>query len=385
LFAQNQINYFDSGYHYLKANNYKTAVHFFSLYIQKKDDAYAYYNRGQSYKGLQNYDSAQSDYLIASKKLEGFWEAYHQLGELSLLSLDTNQALSYYSKAIQINVLDLNSLVQKANIYMAQKQYDLANQEVIKILEINPNHTRALLYKAIISEAYGKFADAVFYYDRVIALDISNQTAMFNRTMLFERFENWESAKQGYGLLMSMDTNNTTYIQKLAEMEFKLGQAERAIQLLNKLKKPNQMSRESQGVYLHSLIKMGKIKEAEEFKKLNFSTLQKLTVFVNIELELLYKKGEYTNCLSKSKNVLSIDSVNCMAQMFILLCNNSLKKLNGDLVQSLLDLEPCLGDVSEYWYQLALASNGQVDSKTYYKNALKLGHFPLSDHKNFVN
>jgi tetratricopeptide (TPR) repeat protein len=385
LFAQKNVNYFDSGYVLLKQNNYQAAIQQFSLYLLKKQDAYAYYNRGQAYKGLKNYDSAQSDYLIATGISQGFWEAYHQLGELSLLKLDTNQALLYYSKAIDINILDLNSLVQKANIYMAQKKYDLAAKEVSNILETNPNHSLALYYKALIAEDNGQYADAVFYYDRVIAQDNYNQSAMYNRTMLFVKFENWEAAKQGFGLLTGMDSNNLNYLEKLAEMELNLGQADRAVQLLNKHKNRKQLSQQAIGLYFIGLIKMGKIKEADEYKKLNYNILQKMTLFVNAELELLYKKGDYPKCLSQSNNAFILDSSNCIAKMFKILSYAYLKNMKGELLQTLLELEPCLGDDSEYWYQLALASKGQDVSKIYYQNALKHGHFPLSDHQSLLN
>lgn len=153
-------------------NLYRENIKKYSQAVElNPDDVEAYYNRGNSYKGLQQYDLALEDFNRAIALKSDYADAYDSRGTTyyylnqyeqaikdfdKALLLDSNQVFLYYfrgdsylnigqyekavqelDKAIQLNSEDILSYTCRGNAYLKLKQYKKAIQDYNKAIKLD--------------------------------------------------------------------------------------------------------------------------------------------------------------------------------------------------------------------------------------------------------
>jgi len=91
-----------------------------------------------------------------------FWELSLELGATISMSLsDTETAIDYWDRILEINHMNHKVRINKSILLISKKQQDQAISELDYVLNFNPEHPKALYYKALLYlEEKNTFSDA---------------------------------------------------------------------------------------------------------------------------------------------------------------------------------------------------------------------------------
>jgi len=121
--------------------------------------AQEYYNRGNIYGKKGNLTQAISDYTKAIEINPIFTEAYYNRGNTYEKQGNLTQAISDYTKAIETNPKYAAAYCNRGNVYQTQGNLPLAIADYNKALEISPNDSTSLYNRGLAyygAEQYGK-------------------------------------------------------------------------------------------------------------------------------------------------------------------------------------------------------------------------------------
>ena len=95
-------------------------------------DATAYYNQGRAYGQKGQYDQAISDYSKAIEIDPKFATAYNNRGIAYRQKGQYDQAISDYNKALEINSTDAWAYSSRGVAYYSKKEYDKSWEDIKK-------------------------------------------------------------------------------------------------------------------------------------------------------------------------------------------------------------------------------------------------------------
>ena len=176
--SQIKNNRFDPNRHYYPIEQESAAMENNLIAANSAQEQYTAIQANLSTKSLVEAIEALQN-LIAS--YPDFALAYNDLGVLHYNAGKKDEALSYYEKAVQ---LDKENLVFQKNLadfyYAEHSRVDDALRIYVQILEANPEDVETLLITGHICVSLHKFEDAQVFYQRVLALDPTNEAAREN-------------------------------------------------------------------------------------------------------------------------------------------------------------------------------------------------------------
>lgn len=233
--AINQAPRYISAYHrrgdaYKKQGKIKKALADYSKIIELSQDPFKYYARGLAYLDIKDYVAAKNDFTSAIK-LKNNYDGFYYNRALCLIELGNmksalsdlkkvkdkslqnkvqflegraNYKLYNYDKAEDIfltlraqNPEDEDVILYLARIYTNKEMYDEAISLLSKVINKNPSNETALMLRASALKETGLLEQAIEDYTDLIALN--PQATYYNRRgLIYEKFENWEKAKQDY-------------------------------------------------------------------------------------------------------------------------------------------------------------------------------------------
>jgi lipoprotein NlpI len=136
--------YFNRGNAYWSLGNYQQAIADFDRAIEINPKyAGIYYNRGSAYQFLGNYQQAIGDFNKAIEIMPKYVEAYNALGMVHVALGNVMQAIADFDKAIEINPDYADSYYNRGNADSRLDNYKQAIPDYDKALEINPKHAAA--------------------------------------------------------------------------------------------------------------------------------------------------------------------------------------------------------------------------------------------------
>ena len=128
--------------------------------LKDHKDAKAYFNRGLAYDDKGQYDQAISDYSKAIEINPRLADAYYNRGNSYDDKGQYDQAISDYSKAIEINSEIAEAYINRGNAYSKKSQYDKAISDYSKAIEINPKYADAYINRGIAHNSLGNYNSA---------------------------------------------------------------------------------------------------------------------------------------------------------------------------------------------------------------------------------
>ena len=147
---------------------------------------------------LGRYDEAVPQYNAALANSKGDMEVLYSLERIYLKKLaqtpsdaelnanigaikqaqgDFDSALSYYSKAEQLNPNNINTRLNTGTLYQQKKDYQKAIKSYDSVLTLYPDNVQANLYKAQALSEMGDKTNALELYKKVLTLEPSNTIA----------------------------------------------------------------------------------------------------------------------------------------------------------------------------------------------------------------
>jgi len=150
--------------------------------IQKSPHkARPYYNRGDIYQNQGNFSQALSDYTKAIDIDPTFVQAYNNRGLIYDNQGDFSGAISDYNKAIEIDPQHVLTYNDRGNLYGKQGLLTLAIFDYNKAIEIDPQYAQAYNNRGATYRAQGNFVQAVSDFTKAIEIDPHFAQAYDNR------------------------------------------------------------------------------------------------------------------------------------------------------------------------------------------------------------
>src|SRR3990172_3793255 len=144
---------------------------------------------------------------------------------LSLAQLDKHsEAKPYLKNSVELNPNDLNSLSSYAYTLSQLKENDLAINYLKQALTIKPDDVNLLGTLGLIYDAMKMWTECDSVYER--ALQIDSQNALVNNNFAYslsERGERLKDALTMAEIAIAADPNNTSYLDTIGWVYFKLG------------------------------------------------------------------------------------------------------------------------------------------------------------------
>ena len=230
-------------------NNYSEAINVFTEAIKINPNlSEAYSQRGKSYESLKNYDAAIKDLRKAVELNPKDDSAYLSLGviyeyekENHILALesfkkiielrpedglgyescahvyhsikDYNNAIVYYSKAIDINRKDLALYYFRAKNYEKIGNYEQAIKDYTKIIEIQP-YIEAYYNRGNAYGRLGNYEQAIRDYNKVIELNPNLSVAYSNRGSAYAMTGNFKEAIKNFDKYIQFVPNDAIAYQR---------------------------------------------------------------------------------------------------------------------------------------------------------------------------
>ncbi|MFA7075004.1 MAG: DUF2225 domain-containing protein, partial [Endomicrobiaceae bacterium] len=226
LFAEKAEYFAKNDKNIIAVKDYTNAI------ILDKNNPKYYYNRGLLYKKTGNNKEAELDFN-RSKMLEeeqnfstesdGRKQYDNQVnaisdetdvkngviffnrGNVNLKKQKYTEAIDDFTKAIGANSKDVQSYISRSEAYLEIKEFDLALDDLLKVVKISPNSSLINCKIADIYRIKNNFKQSQHYYKISIELNPKNATAYFGYAQLGESNNMKELAVENYKKAAKLD------------------------------------------------------------------------------------------------------------------------------------------------------------------------------------
>jgi len=171
-YPESPIGYFNRGEYYYRLKDYNKAIGDYTQSIKIDSSNTDFFNnRGMAYRDAGDYDKAVYDFHKALEKKEKNTSAYNNLGILYTYKKDVQNANVNFDKALEINPDYPDVYANIGNLYFTQQKYDSAIANYNKAISINPDFTNGYFSRGLSNLRLGKYEDAVNDFKKAETLD----------------------------------------------------------------------------------------------------------------------------------------------------------------------------------------------------------------------
>ncbi len=179
-----------------------------------------YFNLGNIYIKLKNYNLALKNFQITVDLDKNFLQGYNNLGNIYKELKNTKEAIKFFKQAIKINPNYINAIYNLANIYSEIAMYEEASNYYKKILKINPNYIPALNNFGILLKNINMSNEALKCFEKIIDIDKNYLRAYNNIGNILIETGEVNKAIHNYKKVLKLDPNNfISYKNLLAAFE----------------------------------------------------------------------------------------------------------------------------------------------------------------------
>lgn len=189
-------NLLDSAQYYLNAATQKYAPH------QLLDATIHLYYLQENYEKI-----IATINKIAPQNVQKAWTAY-RIGEAFWQQKNIAQAESFFARANQLLPLQSDFQNKLAACYMANSQWQKAEQLLNQLLKETPKHVSALTNLGFVYVNIGNLSRAEQYYQKALALDPDYTAALMNYAALLLLQQDKAKARQLLGKVLQKQPNN---------------------------------------------------------------------------------------------------------------------------------------------------------------------------------
>ncbi|MEJ2689337.1 MAG: tetratricopeptide repeat protein [Deltaproteobacteria bacterium] len=289
--------------------------------------SYYYYLVGRSAElnGYEHYEEAVEAYEKALTCDERATHIMRNLAELLLQMNRRQHALDWLEKILALDPTDLQTVSLVANIYASEgktaeaigvyqrlldrepnnqqallllgtfyarhRQYEKAKQILGKLLSLNSKSADGYFYLAKLYRELKLYDRAAKYYEKSLSLRWSTLTAIEAADFL-ERLSRYREAEKLYLRMLDQDEANEHARLRLAEIYARLGEVDKAVDMLQELK---EYSMEPQQVDLaigRILVENNRLDEAETHFKQMIANYPEFEPARSLLAMVYYEKGE---------------------------------------------------------------------------------------------
>ena len=124
---------------------------------------------------------------------------------------------------------DINGLLQKGLELNNASKYDEAIPYFDKVLEIEPNNTKALILKGVMLGQLNQSQQAISYFDKVLEIDPKNVAALSNKGSALLQNHQYNESITYFDKVLEIDPKNVAALSNKAAALVKLGKIKESI------------------------------------------------------------------------------------------------------------------------------------------------------------
>ncbi len=207
----------------------------FFLFSCTKDAAF-YVSRGNDYVKKGRYDEAISDYTKALEINPRDASAYVGRGVAYFDKGQYDDAISDFTKALEINPKFAEAYHRRGIAYGKKGQYDGAISDFTKALEINPRDALAYYNRGIAYDDKGQYEEAISDYTKALEIDPKDAWTYYNRGIIYWKKGQYDQAISDYNKALEINPkcveayNNLAWVLATAR-ESKYRNGKKAVEL----------------------------------------------------------------------------------------------------------------------------------------------------------
>ena len=225
-----KLSYYNKGNAYANLEQYEKAIADYSKAIEI-DPKYtlAYINRGLAYANLKQYDKAIADYSQAIKLDPKDPGAYNNRGLAYSNIKQYDKAIADYNQAILLDPKYSGAYNNRGNIYLELKQYDKAIADYNQAILLDPKLTQAYNGRGVVYYNLKQYDKAIVDYSQAINLDPKYTDAYNNRGVVYKELKQYDKAIADYSKAIEIDPKYTLAYNNRGLVYFELKQYTSAI------------------------------------------------------------------------------------------------------------------------------------------------------------
>ncbi len=200
--------------------------------------AYLYRRRGRTYRVLEQYERALTDFDKALELVIDYARAYTGRGETYRLLKDYEKAIADFTQAIELDPSDDWSYASRAQVYNSLKDYQRAIADFSKAIKLDPKYKWAYNNRGLAYYDLKDYERAILDFTHAIELDPQYTWAYANRGLTYRHLEDYERAIQDYSRAIELDPqyvwaydNRGDVYRDLKDYEHAIQDFSRAIEL----------------------------------------------------------------------------------------------------------------------------------------------------------
>jgi tetratricopeptide (TPR) repeat protein len=183
---------YKAGIEALQLNHPADAVKAFDAFLSKHPkDVNGLNNRGVSYMRMGKGDLALKDFNLAAESSPDVAVSYYNRATLTRLQSSSPTAMQSFmedlSKAISHDPTFVPALYDRANLYLFQKRYDKAIQDIDQVLKYVPDNADTYNFRGFVSLQQGKQDEALKDFDHALQLNPKFGMAMANKAQTLNK------------------------------------------------------------------------------------------------------------------------------------------------------------------------------------------------------
>ena len=208
----NASNYYNRGNAFHNLKNYNEAINDYNKAIELNPNNASYYNnRGISFNSLKEYEKAINDYNKAIELNSSYALAYNNRG-VSFYNLKKyEKAIISYSRAIKLDPNYSSPYYNKGLVYKTFKKYEKAIKNYNKAIELNPNNSSYYNSRGNALNSSEKYEEAIEDYNKAIELNPNNSSYYNSRGNALNNSEKYEEAIEDYNRAIALNSNYDYY------------------------------------------------------------------------------------------------------------------------------------------------------------------------------
>ena len=208
----NDIYYYNRGNTYYSLKEYEKAINDYNKAIELNPNNASYYNnRGISFYSLKEYEKAINDYNKAIELNPSYALAYNNRG-VSFYNLKRyDDAIANYNEAIKLNPDYVLAYNNRGNAFFYKKEYDKAIDDYTEAIRLKPKEASYYNNRGNALNNSGKYEEAIKDYNKAIELNPNKSSYYNSRGNALNNSGKYEEAIEDYDKAIALNSNYDYY------------------------------------------------------------------------------------------------------------------------------------------------------------------------------
>lgn len=186
----------------------------------KPTNASAYSSRGSCYMKIGDYKNAEKDFQSALKYSPGNKSYMRNFAEASSKNGTGQRSITE----------DAEMLMARARVYISQKDYESAQTDLLKAIELDSNNSEPYyLLGKLCDEKLKKKDDAIEYYSQAIELNKGKRDYFFKRGLVYYHQQKYESSISDFDQALDISPKDGQILYYRGNCHRNLGHKDQAI------------------------------------------------------------------------------------------------------------------------------------------------------------